>query len=520
MKKILSILIIVFIYSCGTSDQGSGLKDITITTKSKEARDLYVEALDLYELRRQNSVEKRRENLNKAITLDPDFLLAKATLYSDLGTETNNSILRDVYERREEVSEMEAGIIEFLYNWRTNYDPEVASYNITMLADDNPDIPRLRFWSGLIKSYNPGEIYEAIDDLEVTLELDPNHFGAKLLLIAKHLQFGVYGVMLPTGEIDYDYLKTMIDDIEKNNSDNSYTHVVVGNYYRTMSDFDKAIESYARLENYQDQEASNLYTSNHYRALSNTFKGDYAAAESFFRKNIELGNQFNAYFYFPQMHLFNNNFDGAIEALNEYEDNLINLELPAQQELNSLVDIQRIKFLCYAHNQQENESLRQITLTKEARVNAINLRKNRMTEDEYDEGIKNANYLESTFRIWHDILFGKYDDAKSKLTRYMEESKKINRPNPMHNYLVLNGLVELNLGNPEKALEFFNQTNRFNGGFFGITLDDDYYDYFKGLAHIASGNIDQGNELFELIASKNFYGIQSALVRNLAKDRL
>ena len=69
MKKILSILIIVFIYSCGTGDQGSGLKDITITTKSKEARDLYVEALDLYELRRQNSVEKRRENLNKAITL-------------------------------------------------------------------------------------------------------------------------------------------------------------------------------------------------------------------------------------------------------------------------------------------------------------------------------------------------------------------------------------------------------------------------------------------------------------------
>ena len=47
-------------------------------------------------------------------------------------------------------------------------------------------------------------------------------------------------------------------------------------------------------------------------------------------------------FTFPD-HLFNNNFDGAIEALNEYEDNLINLELPAQQELNSLVNIQRIK---------------------------------------------------------------------------------------------------------------------------------------------------------------------------------
>ena len=91
----------------------SGLKDITITTKSKEARDLYVEALDLYELRRQNSVEKRRENLNKAITLDPDFLLAKATLYSDLGTETNNSILRDVYERREKLVKWKPVLLNF-----------------------------------------------------------------------------------------------------------------------------------------------------------------------------------------------------------------------------------------------------------------------------------------------------------------------------------------------------------------------------------------------------------------------
>ena len=149
------------------------------------------------------------------------------------------------------------------------------------------------------KVHNPGEIYEAIDDLEVTLELDPNHFGAKLLLIAKHLQFGVYGVMLPTGEIDYDYLKTMIDDIEKNHSDSSYTHVVVGNYYRTMSDFDKAIESYARLENYQDQEANNLYTSNHYVHYLTPLKVIILQL-NLSLENIELGNQFNAYFYFPR----------------------------------------------------------------------------------------------------------------------------------------------------------------------------------------------------------------------------
>ena len=43
---------------------------------------------------------------------------------------------------------MEAKIIEFLYNERTNFNPEVSSYNITMLTDEYPDLWRLWYWSG------------------------------------------------------------------------------------------------------------------------------------------------------------------------------------------------------------------------------------------------------------------------------------------------------------------------------------------------------------------------------------
>ena len=170
-----------------------------------------------------------------------------------------------------------------------------------------------------------------------------------------------------------------MDDVEQNHNE-IHSHVVVDNYYRTLSQFDKAIESYNKLENFQDQGVRNLYTANHYRALANTFKGDFSAAEEFFRKNVELGNQFGAYTWLPQMFLFDNNFDAAISVLDEFEENLISLELPAQQELNSIVTINRLKFLCYAHNQLEDESLQHIQLTKEAQMNAINLRKNRSTE--------------------------------------------------------------------------------------------------------------------------------------------
>ena len=79
--------------------------------------------------------------------------------------------------------------------------------------------------------------------------------------------------------------------------------------------------------------------------------------------------------------------------------------------------------------------------------------------------------------------------------------------------------IDENNGDIEKSIEFFNMTNKFNG-IGQVPLNDDYYTYFKGLALVAAGKKDEGQELFKEIASKNFYGIQSALVRNLATSQL
>ena len=76
--------------------------------------------------------------------------------------------------------------------------------------------------------------------------------------------------------------------------------------------------------------------------------------------------------------------------------------------------------------------------------------------------------------------------------------------------------IDENDGDIEKSIEFFNQTNKFYGFGDQIPLNDDYYTYYKGLALKSSGDIEGGKKLFEEISSKNFYGIQPALVRNLA----
>ena len=62
-------------------------------------------------------------------------------------------------------------------------------------------------------------------------------------------------------------------------------------------------------------------------------------------------------------------------------------------------------------------------------------------------------------------------------------------------------------------------TNKF-GGNEQLPLNDDYYTYFKGLALKNTGDTEASKLLFSEIANKNFFGIQPALVRNLAKAEL
>ena len=50
----------------------------------------------------------------------------------------------------------------------------------------------------------------------------------------------------------------------------------------------KAIEYYEQVGNISSEDNLNVYQSNHYLALTNTFLRKYDLAESFFRKNIGL----------------------------------------------------------------------------------------------------------------------------------------------------------------------------------------------------------------------------------------
>ena len=111
-------------------------------------------------------------------------------------------------------------------------------------------------------------------------------------------------------------------------------------------------------KSYMDRVASN-----HYQALTNTFLKNYETAESLFQSNIDYGTgsyQRQALGFMGNLHVFAGDFDRAIEALDNYINIMPNLELPRNSENYTLANVHFNKFLCYSHNQQENESLEEI----------------------------------------------------------------------------------------------------------------------------------------------------------------
>ena len=74
-----------------------------------------------------------------------------------------------------------------------------------------------------------------------------------------------------------------------------------------------------------------------------------------------------------------------------------------------------MKFLCYSHNQQENESLAEINNHIKYRNDNLENNKESLNPKQFKLQQDYINNLQETLRAWHDILFGKYDDAEKKL---------------------------------------------------------------------------------------------------------
>ena len=74
------------------------------------------------------------------------------------------------------------------------------------------------------------------------------------------------------------------------------------------------------------------------------------------------------------------------------------------------------RFLAYSHNQQDEESYNEIAFFEKYRMNGIEYNKSSMTGKQYEDNKEWLNYQVILLNAWHDILFGRYDEARESLS--------------------------------------------------------------------------------------------------------
>ena len=362
MRYLLTLLITVILYSCGETEEIQKNR-MTVTTNSDEAKELFYKALDTHS---GLNWQIARDLLKSALAKDPDFITAKVLLNSPFVNNTDLKILNNIYNNNlDGITEMEAIYIKGWYEVATG-EEEDSRETFKTLTTNYPDIPIFWLHSGILKSGGRGgDLKDAISDLEKCLEVNPNSYGANAYLMAKHMVVGTLGRMLPVEERDLETAKKYIDRMIEIDPNNAYGPTYAGNYERAKGNFENAIDYYEQVGKIPSDKNQNVYQSNHYLALTNTFLKEYDIAESYFRKNIEMaedGYDRQALFFMPSLHIFANNFDRAIEATDEYIEKIPSLELNYVFENNQLANTHFDRFLAFSHNQQDEESYNEIDI--------------------------------------------------------------------------------------------------------------------------------------------------------------
>ncbi|MDA8612157.1 hypothetical protein N9L07_03375, partial [Flavobacteriaceae bacterium] len=136
---------------------------------------------------------------------------------------------------------------------------------------------------------------------------------------------------------------------------------------------------------------------------------------------------------------------------------------------------------------------------------------NEITKIEYN--VESNKY---EMKIWFNILFGNYEQAKDLLAEFKtlsEEGLSWN-PNALNTYHLLSGYNSLMEGDPALSLDFYSKIPI-------ETLDDDnYHSYFKALAMKATGLQEESKKLMVKLANDNFATWQNSVVKNLAKAQI
>ena len=499
MKKHLSIFLILLaisFYGCSKTE----LIELPITTSSEKSLQYYHKAHDYYST---TDFPEGWMMLDSALALDPNFAMANLWRWHP-DPNIRMQYRNKAYSLINKVSKPEKYILKS-NQFEDIGNMDSALFYIQKLVNEN---------QGSYQAYNElGILYGTRNELKLSeeafkkaIELNPENYQAYTYLNGLHIAYGFYNI-LP--EEDRNIKKGMeySERLIKMKPDRAHGYHFKANCYRQIGDFEKAIPLYEKaveMSKGTTSEAAEMYVSGH----NIMFAGDFDAARERYQEALEVVIEFQTEKAIRQFitisYLFQRNFEGALDNLYTMKETFeAKTNLEESYLLWELREIERLKFICYAHNQMEKEAERSLN-------ESIALNK-KITLIRKDESSEKAHKVFVVYnKAWNDILFGNYQSAKTRLDDLKTLAGSFQNPTAFDGYYGLSGMLELMERNTEDSEEMFKKGD----------IRNVYFNYFKALALKANGKQEKAKEIFTSISSENFSYLELSLVKGLAHAQL
>ena len=494
-KKLPILIFTVLFIGC----VGEKIGEITITSSSPESVRFFNKAMRYFQI--GENVEKRTY-LDSALSIDPNFALA-LEFYDDPEFFKRKEDQRKAMGLVENISDEEKQILLIRESYRKENLDE-ALLHAKELVVLRPDAYEAYNWLGIVQS-DRYEIKEAIKTLERAVDLNKDNYVAYNYLAGFHVPLGDRK-MLPDDERDIEKGLLYSDELIRIRPDAGLSYQFKANCYRALGDFEKAKPLYQKgveVSKGQSREGSLLLVSGH----NYMFSGDFEKARNRYKEAIQKGSKEASSFwlndYLVWSYLFENNFNGAINSINNISEKIQNSEFSKQDKLQMKAGTSFKKFIVYGHNQMEKE-------TKEALVENVKYR-NKLAQFRGDSlSLSDAKETDLWIEGWFNVLFGKYKEAKEKLASLKKLKERKKDPSALFGYNGLMGMVSLGEGEATRALDFLNLANP----------NDIYIMYQKALAFRAVGDREEAEKILNNIANLNFSSWEVAILKNQAKTAL
>jgi tetratricopeptide (TPR) repeat protein len=487
MKKLFSILNLFVLVSfavliiLGTGCKPAKSDEMPITTKSKEARELFIQGRDLAE---KGHTEKANELFTQAVQKDPEFALAylfKAGTSPD--TKEGKAALAKALSLAPNVSPGEQKILAA--EQATYQENNMVKYNqiYQELAAMFPKDKHIQWYLG--GSYdNLAEYDKEIAAYEQALAIDKNFAPA-------YQSLGY----IYRWKNQYDKAEANFQEYLKLNPKEPSAHVNLADLYRRMGKFDDALQHY--------KEAVQIDPSfrNAQIKIGTTlaFMGKYEEARQALQKLIdgEVKPAFKLYDQqdIARMYIYEGDYAKALEATDKAIEMAKELGLPEQLAFNH-----EVKFNVFVELGDWDKADASLAEVLKIAENA-------------DLAPVAKEYYRAANPYWQALVATGRKDFKAALAKADEFKAKIEAiKNPVWQKYPgwLLGYIAYAQGDYNKAVQNFSQGE----------MDSVWIMYYFAAAKEKAGDTAGASELYKKVANWNMDDLSYALVRKKAASKV